>query len=176
MNEFLQILGVYSVKDVIAIVAVVLLTSLVKIPIKRAASKYAEGGGNKALINSLIVFICVVNSFAAAILIKLIENGWDWGSIPWAEKASDVLPQWAIVFVGASTLYAILWQSLEKGIGAAFQAVVKAIQGGKAGEEAPKETVEIIPTPAIVAEAKPTAKAKEAQRDDGQASPMKPTR
>ena len=134
MNEFLQILGVYSVKDVIAIAAVVIATSLIKIPIKRAASKYAQNGGNKSLINSLIVFLCVVLSFCAALVVKLMELNWDWSALPWADKASDVLPQWAIIFIGASTIYAILWQAIEKGIGAAFQAVVKAIQKKGNGE------------------------------------------
>ena len=59
IRQILDALGIHSLKVAAAIIVVVILTSLVKIPVKRAANKYVQQGGNKNLITSLIVFICL---------------------------------------------------------------------------------------------------------------------
>lgn len=157
IKQILDALGIHSLKVAAAILAVVIATSIIKIPVKRAANKYAENGGNKNLINALIVFICVVLSFAAALILELIRVGWDWSAIEWGGKVSDVLPNWAVIAVMASTLYSIIWQSLEKGISAAFSAILSKIF--KKDEE-PKDQVEVIPAPSVEEEPKPKAKKK----------------
>lgn len=178
MNEILNTLGLYSVKDAIVIMAVVILTSAVKIPIKRAANKYAQNGGNKSLINSMIVFLCLVFSFCGALVLKLIELNWDWTAIPWTGDVASTLPQWAIIFAGASTVYAIIWQSLEKGVSALFSLVAKKMFGGKeadliivrspAAQDVPAE-----PAPRIEEKKeKPKKPKEELKQSDGQ-TPIK---
>ncbi len=176
MNEILKTLGLYSVKSAIAILIVVVLTSAVKIPVKHAANKYAENGGNKSLINSLIVFICLVFSFAAALVLKLIDVNWEWSLIPWTTDVSSALPQWAIIFAGASSVYAIVWQSLEKGVSALFALVAKKVFGTDAGDvivvESPAATQ--VPEPeAPKVEEKKSKKAKEEQLEQKTDTPIK---
>ncbi len=159
MNEILRTLGLYSVKDAIIILIVVILTSLIKIPVKRAASKYAENGGNKSVINFLIVFICLALSFFGALALKLIELNWDWSAIPWCEKVSDVLPQWGIIFAGASTIYAIVWESAEKGVSAIFKLILEKLF--KKDEEKSDEVKMVDESPVQVEQPKPKLKAKD---------------
>lgn len=169
LRQILDALGIHSLKVAAAILAVTLLTSIVKIPVKRAANKYAENGGNKSLINALIVFICITLSFLAALFLELLRVNWDWSAIAWGGKVSDVLPNWAIIAVMSSTLYSIIWQSVEKGISAAFKAVLGKIFKH---EESPKGQVEVIPAP-VIEEPKPKAK----KKPEEEAAPaMKETR
>ena len=169
LRQILDALGIHSLKVAAAILAVTLLTSLVKIPVKRAANKYAESGGNKSLINALIVFICITLSFLAALFLELLRVNWDWSAIAWGGKVSDVLPNWAIIAVMSSTLYSIIWQSVEKGISAAFKTVLGKIFKR---EESPKGQVEVIPAP-VIEEPKPKAK----KKPEEEAAPaMKETR
>lgn len=169
LRQILDALGIHSLKVAAAILAVTLLTSLVKIPVKRAANKYAENGGNKSLINALIVFICITLSFLAALFLELLRVNWDWSAIAWGGKVSDVLPNWAIIAVMSSTLYSIIWQSVEKGISAAFKTVLGKIFKK---DESPKDQVEVIPAP-VVEEPKPKAK----KKPEEEAAPaMKETR
>lgn len=169
LRQILDALGIHSLKVAAAILAVTLLTSIVKIPVKRAANKYAENGGNKSLINALIVFICITLSFLAALFLELLRVNWDWSAIAWGGKVSDVLPNWAIIAVMSSTLYSIIWQSVEKGISAAFKAVLGKIFKH---EEKAKDQVEVIPAP-VIEEPKPKAK----KKPEEEAAPaMKETR
>ena len=174
IKQILDALGIHSLKVAAAIIAVVIATSIIKIPVKRAANKYAENGGNKNLINALIVFICIVLSFAAALILELIRVGWDWSAIEWGGKVSDVLPNWAVIAVMASTLYSIIWQSLEKGISAAFSAILSKLFNKQI--EQPKEQVEVIP--AQIIEEPKTEVTKKAKKPDDQPvpTPMKETR
>lgn len=174
LRQILDALGIHSLKVAAAILAVTLLTSIVKIPVKRAANKYAENGGNKSLINALIVFICITLSFLAALFLELLRVNWDWSAIAWGGKVSDVLPNWAIIAVMSSTLYSIIWQSVEKGISAAFKTVLGKIFNKRI--EQPKEQVEVIPAQ-IIEEPKPEV-AKKAKKPDDQPvpTPMKETR
>ena len=169
LRQILDALGIHSLKVAAAILAVTLLTSIVKIPVKHAANKYAENGGNKSLINALIVFICITLSFLAALFLELLRVNWDWSAIAWGGKVSDVLPNWAIIAVMSSTLYSIIWQSVEKGISAAFKTVLGKIFKH---EEKPKSQVEVIPAP-VIEEPKPKAK----KKPEEEAAPaMKETR
>ena len=169
LRQILDALGIHSLKVAAAILAVTLLTSIVKIPVKRAANKYAENGGNKSLINALIVFICITLSFLAALFLELLRVNWDWSAIAWGGKVSDVLPNWAIIAVLSSTLYSIIWQSVEKGISAAFKTVLGKIFKH---EEKAKDQVEVIPAP-VIEEPKPKAK----KKPEEEAAPaMKETR
>lgn len=169
LRQILDALGIHSLKVAAAILAVTLLTSIVKIPVKRAANKYAENGGNKSLINALIVFICITLSFLAALFLELLRVNWDWSAIAWGGKVSDVLPNWAIIAVMSSTLYSIIWQSVEKGISAAFKTVLGKIFKH---EEKAKDQVEVIPAP-VIEEPKPKAK----KKPEEEAAPaMKETR
>ena len=94
---------------------------------------------------------------------------WDWSAIAWGGKVSDVLPNWAIIAVMSSTLYSIIWQSVEKGISAAFKTVLGKIFKH---EESPKGQVEVIPAP-VIEEPKPKAK----KKPEEEAAPaMKETR
>lgn len=131
IRQILDALGIHSLKVAAAIIIVVILTSLIKIPVKRAANKYVEQGGNKNLITSLIVFICLALSFIAALILELIRVGWNWSAIEWGGKISDVLPNWAVIAVMSSTLYAAIWSPAEKGISALFNLVTKKIFGEK---------------------------------------------
>lgn len=142
IRQILDALGIHSLKVAAAIIVVVILTSLVKIPVKRAANKYVQQGGNKNLITSLIVFICLALSFAAALVLELIRVGWNWAAIEWGGKISDVLPNWAVIAIMSSTLYAAIWSPAEKGISALFNLVL-----GKLFKE--KKDIVIEPSPAL---------------------------
>ena len=174
IRQILEALGIHSIKVAAAILAVTLLTSLIKIPVKHAANKYAsEQNGNKYVINVSIVFICIALSFLAALFLELVRVGWDWGAIEWGGTVADVLPNWAVIAVASSTLYGVLWQSVEKGISGAFSAILGKIL--KKEDEEPKGQVEIIQQPEAIEES-PKPKAKRKEEDAPAPSAMKETR
>lgn len=172
IRQILDALGIHSLKVAAAIIAVVILTSLIKIPVKRAANKYVEQGGNKNLITSLIVFICLALSFAAALFLELMRVGWNWKAIEWGGKISDVLPNWAVIAIMSSTLYAAIWSPAEKGISALFNLILKKIFAKKEDVIVQSPAIEE-PKPADEKQSLPEAK-KKGKKPNGGDNPTPP--
>ena len=96
IGDFLSKWGFWQL---IAIASIVILTLVLKIPIKKAAEKYqAKTGVDKSIITWVISIIPFVLGFVAALLLELLAQNWDVNLIDWAEvtKQCSVLAVTAI--------------------------------------------------------------------------------
>lgn len=83
ISSFLSKWGFWQL---VAIVSIVVLTLIVKIPIKKGAEKYqAKTGVDKSAITWVITLIPFVFAFVAALLLDLLTKSWDVDLIDWAE-------------------------------------------------------------------------------------------
>lgn len=94
----LNFISKYGLGDAIVIVAIIILTWIIKGPIKKAGLRYAEKYSvDKSAVTWVISLIPYALALIAAFVISLWENKWDISKVDWA----TVVKQMAVL-AGAS--------------------------------------------------------------------------
>lgn len=113
MNEFLEWLSNYSFLEICLFLCVILLTELVKWPIKVAAEKYEEKTGiSKSRITWVLPFLPFIFCVIYSIIYNGIQCGWDTDVMSWLDiiKQAIILSTTTIGFyeVGKKFVEAII--------------------------------------------------------------------
>lgn len=149
LNQISDFLSKWGFWQLIAIVLIVILTLVIKIPIKKAAEKYqAKTGIDKSVITWTISVIPFALAFVAALVLDLWGRAWDVNAIEWPTVVKQ-----ASVLGGASI-----------GVFEAFKKWAEALTAKKtaakveaAKEEATAKAVETAPVTLVEPEKKAEA-------------------
>ena len=84
--EIAEILSEWGFWQLLAITMIILLTAILKIPIKRAAIKYQEQTGiDKSVITWVISILPFIFAFGVSLVLELWSLNWNPDNIKWAE-------------------------------------------------------------------------------------------
>lgn len=152
ISEFLSKWGFWQL---LSIMVIVLLTMILKQPIKKAAERYQERTGvDKSVITWVISIIPFVLGFGAAFILELVSLSWDVNLVDWAsvtKQASvlstaamglfEMIKKWAEAFTAKKIAAAVEKIATASAKPETVQPAAKVITLNKQSEEGKKKDV-----------------------------------
>jgi len=113
MSEFMEWLGEHSFIEVAVIAAVILLTQLLKWPIKVAAVRYEQKTGiSKSRITWVISFLPLIMCFCYSLVACGIQAGWDTDTMSWV----NIIKQTVVLSSASVGFYEVIKKVIEAAI------------------------------------------------------------